>query len=174
MVKGLKTYAFNGTTDIGGIMDRIKELVKLLNEHNYRYYTLDNPSISDKEYDKLYDELRALESSTGIILADSPTNRIGGEVLDKFEKHEHIRPLYSMDKAQSIEQLVSWHERNSRTSQLLGIELDYVVELKFDGLTINLTYKDGNLFTASTRGNGSVGEKDFRTNKDNILYSFDN
>lgn len=140
-------------------MDRIKELVKLLNEHNYRYYTMDNPSISDKEYDKLYNELRELESSTGIILADSPTNRIGGEVLDKFEKHEHIRQLYSMDKAQSIEQLVSWHERNSRTSQLLGIELDYVVELKFDGLTINLTYKDGNLFTASTRGNGSVGEK---------------
>ncbi|WP_455256713.1 NAD-dependent DNA ligase LigA [Peptoniphilus asaccharolyticus] len=140
-------------------MDRIKELVKLLNEHNYRYYTLDDPSVSDKEYDKLYDELKALEISTGIVLEDSPTNRIGAEILDKFEKHEHIHQLYSMNKAQSIEEVVSWHERNYRTAQLMGIELDYVVELKFDGLTINLTYRDGKLFTAATRGNGSVGEK---------------
>ncbi len=74
-------------------IDRIKELIKELNAHSYNYYTLDNPTITDKEYDALYDELHALELETGYIQPDSPTQRVGGEVLDKFEKHTHIRKL---------------------------------------------------------------------------------
>lgn len=140
-------------------MERIQELVKSLNEYNYAYYTLDAPKVSDKEYDKLYDELKKLENETGIVLEDSPTNRIGGDILEKFEKHEHLNPLYSMDKAQSFEELISWHERNLKVAENYNKKLDYVVELKFDGLTINLTYKEGKLYTAATRGNGKVGEK---------------
>ncbi|HBB27784.1 MAG TPA: DNA ligase (NAD(+)) LigA, partial [Clostridiales bacterium] len=92
-------------------IDRIKELIKELNIHSYNYYTLDNPTITDKEYDALYDELHALELETGYIQPDSPTQRVGGEVLDKFEKHTHIRKLWSLDKAQNVGELYAWEER---------------------------------------------------------------
>lgn len=139
-------------------MDRMRELIALIEKFNYEYYTLDSPSISDKEYDKLYDELKKLELETGIVLENSPTLRIGDAVLEKFEKHQHLQQLYSMDKAQSYEELIAWHERNVKVAEEADRVLDYVVELKFDGLTINLTYENGKLVTAATRGNGKVGE----------------
>lgn len=147
------------------IIDRIRELIDKVNKLNYHYYTLDDPIVSDAEYDELYYKLKKLEDENKIILPNSPTTRVGGEVLSKFEKHTHIAPLYSLDKAQSYEELRTWHERNLKALQSYrasgkNIEnLKYVVELKFDGLTINLTYEDGYLKMASTRGNGFIGEE---------------
>ena len=134
----------------------MQALVKRLNETAYAYYVLDNPMISDKEWDALYNELIAMEKETGTVLADSPTHRVGGEPLTGFEQHTHITRLWSMDKVQSIGELEAWIDR---TERLLGqTELQYFVEYKFDGLTLNLTYRDGHLVQAATRGNGTVGE----------------
>ena len=109
---------------------RIDELVELLNKYSYHYYTLDEPLVADVEYDKLYDELVKLEKETGYIRQDSPTNRVGGELLTGFVKHTHLNPLYSMDKAQSFDELRAWEERNKRL--LPGVkDIEYVVELKF-------------------------------------------
>lgn len=146
-------------------LDRIKELIEIINDLNYHYYTLDNPKVSDKEYDKLYDELVSLEKETNIIFPYSPTQRVGGEVLDKFEKHTHLARLWSLDKSQSYGELINWDNRvrraideyNSNNEDKLPA-VKYIVEYKFDGLTINLTYKDGVLVQAATRGNGVVGE----------------
>lgn len=145
--------------------NRIRELVDLLNELNYYYYTLDSPKVSDKEYDALYDELLSLESKTGTILSDSPTQRVGGAPLEKFEKHRHLGSLWSLDKGQSYGELRSWDQRARKLIEQYNLEHDeklpqptYVMELKFDGLTINLTYKDGNLVQGATRGNGVIGE----------------
>ncbi len=145
--------------------DRIKELVDTLNQLSYYYYTLDNPKVSDKEYDALYDELLRLESETGFILPDSPTQRVGGAPLEKFEKHRHLGSLWSLDKGQSFEELRNWNQRAKRLIEQYNLEHaeklpqpTYVMELKFDGLTINLTYEDGNLVQGATRGNGTVGE----------------
>lgn len=141
--------------------ERIEELVKQLNDYNYHYYTLDEPIVSDGEYDKLYDELVKLEHETGIMLPESPTQRVGGELLEGFVKHTHLAPLYSLDKAQSIEKIREWEKRAERlvkASNEKVLELLFLVELKFDGLTINLTYDEGRLVMASTRGNGVVGE----------------
>ena len=138
--------------------DKMKELVKVLNEHSYNYYVLDKPLISDKEYDKLYDELVALEGETGEILPDSPTLRVGGEPLKSFQAHQHLAPLWSLDKAKTCEELVAWDARTKKLTQGEGLPLEYVVEYKFDGLTLNLTYANGQLVQAATRGNGAVGE----------------
>lgn len=145
-------------------VDRMKELVAYLNEMAYRYYTLDEPTIADAEYDRLYDELVRLEAETGVRLPDSPTRRVGGAVLAGFEPHTHLARLWSMGKAQSIEALEEWARRaeklradaNAAGAQLPPIR--YVVEHKFDGLTINLTYEGGRLVQAATRGNGVTGE----------------
>ncbi len=137
---------------------RMKELIQALNIHNYNYYVLDKPVISDKEYDKLYDELVALEKETGEALSDSPTLRVGGDPLKGFEPHRHIAPLWSLDKAKACEELRSWDARIKRLLEGEGLPLEYVVEYKFDGLTINLTYDEGQLVQAATRGNGTVGE----------------
>lgn len=146
--------------------NKIQELVKQLNEWNYHYYTLDEPIVSDAEYDKAYDELVRLEKETNIILEESPTQRIGGEVLDKFQKHFHLSSLYSLDKAQSKMEIKHWMDRNKRILNQYKIEnqedipeLEYFIELKFDGLTINLTYNEGRLVMAATRGTGIVGEE---------------
>lgn len=146
-------------------IDRIKELIKELNNHSYNYYTLDNPTITDKEYDLLYDELHALELETGYIQPDSPTQRVGGEVLDKFEKHTHIRKLWSLDKAQNVGELYAWEERANKLRSEYNLThedklppIEFILELKFDGLTINLTYDNGLLVQGATRGNGSIGE----------------
>lgn len=144
-------------------MNRMRELVDRLNETAYQYYTLDAPTISDKEWDALYDELTALEKETGERLPDSPTRRVGGEVLPGFEPHTHLARLWSMGKAQSIEELEDWARRAEKLRQdaMGGAKLprlQYVVEHKFDGLTVNLTYENGLLVQAATRGNGITGE----------------
>ncbi|BFT66051.1 NAD-dependent DNA ligase LigA [Parvimonas parva] len=148
-------------------MDNMKEIVEKLNLWAYQYYTLDEPIVSDAEYDKLYDELLKLEKETGIILPNSPTQRVGGEVLEKFEKHTHLKELYSLQKAQSFGELEDFHNRcvkllNEYNSiNNTNKTLEYYVEFKFDGLTINLTYDNGILISASTRGNGVYGEEVF-------------
>ena len=145
-------------------MDRMRELVDRLNETAYQYYTLDAPTITDREWDALYDELVALETSSGVRLPDSPTRRVGGEVLSAFEPHTHLARLWSMGKAQSIGAVREWDARARRLigeARAGGAQLPepkYVVEHKFDGLTINLTYEGGQLTGAATRGNGITGE----------------
>lgn len=146
--------------------EEINELIEKIEELNYHYYTLDAPLVSDGEYDKLYDKLKKLEKETGISPNNSPTQKVGGEVLEKFQKHFHISRLYSQDKAQSYEDLKDWLDRANRLRKSYNQshddklpELEFVLEYKFDGLTINLTYEDGKLKNASTRGNGIVGEE---------------
>ncbi len=135
--------------------DRKRELVDILNKWAYEYYVLDAPTVSDKEYDTLYDELRALEEASGEVYPDSPTRRVGGEPIKGFEKHTHIARLFSLDKSVTEEQLLSFV---TRTQKAAGEELIYTVEYKFDGLTVCLTYDKGVFVRATTRGNGTVGE----------------
>lgn len=137
--------------------NRMRELVDELNRHAYRYYVLDDPTISDKQYDMLFDELVALEAQLGYSLPDSPTHRVGGEPLKEFTQHRHIARLWSLDKAQSTEAVRAWADRVARL--LPGEKLEYSLEYKFDGLTLNLTYDGGQLVQAVTRGNGEVGEE---------------
>ncbi|HZG87465.1 NAD-dependent DNA ligase LigA [Paenibacillus sp.] len=146
--------------------EQMRQLVDELNRHNYLYYTLDRPEISDAEYDKLYDRLAALEKETGEVLPDSPTLRVGGEVLKGFDPHKHRARLWSLDKAQTKEDLLAWHARVQKLVNEYNAgepdeplpEPSFVLELKFDGLTLNLTYENGELVQAATRGNGTVGE----------------
>jgi len=148
-------------------LERMQQLVAIITEHNYRYYTLDQPTINDTDYDKLYDELVELEKETGVLLPESPTQRVGGELLKGFESYKHRARLWSLDKAQNTEDLLTWNTRllkavadyNAKHPDEEPLpQPSYVVELKFDGLTLNLTYEDGQLVQAATRGNGAVGE----------------
>ena len=134
--------------------DRVRYLIDTLNKWAYEYYVLDNPSVDDKEYDKLYDELRSIEDSTGVIEFDSPTKRVGGEPVKGFEKHTHVHRLYSLDKAVSYEQMSAFFNRISKVVEKPA----YTVEYKFDGLTMCLTYDNGRFVRATTRGNGVEGE----------------
>jgi DNA ligase (NAD+) len=144
----------------------MKALIEEINKHNYSYYTLDQPSITDKEYDALYDKLVAMEKESGIVLPASPTQRVGGEILKGFVPHRHLSRLWSLDKAQNADDLQAWHTRvlklindyNSKNPETPLPDPSFVVELKFDGLTLNLTYDQGRLVQASTRGNGTIGE----------------
>ncbi len=136
-------------------MDRMTELVKLLNRYAKEYYVLDEPTVSDYEYDRLYDELLKLEKESGVVLPDSPTKRVGGEPLKKFEQSKHLLRLYSLDKCQSKDELTSWLDK--LTTQLNGFPT-MTAEYKFDGLTINMLYENGELVKATTRGNGEIGE----------------
>ncbi len=135
----------------------IEKLVKDLNYHNYRYYVLDSPVISDAEYDRLYRRLRDLEEKHNYVLPDSPTQRVGAPALEKFEKVKHSEPMLSLDNAFSYDEV---REFDRRIKRLLGAEADveYTVEPKYDGLAIELTYRKGSLFRASTRGDGYEGE----------------
>lgn len=135
-------------------MDRMRELIKQLNKWAYEYYVLDNPSVSDREYDKLYDELTELEKSTGRRDFDSPTRRVGGEPVKGFERHAHISRLYSLDKSVNSEQLDAFFTRVGKVVE----KPEYTVEYKFDGLTMCLTYEGGKFVRATTRGNGVEGE----------------
>ena len=135
--------------------DRKRELVDILNKWAHEYYVLDAPTVSDKEYDALYDELRRLEEESGEVFADSPTRRVGGEPIKGFEKHTHIARLFSLDKSVSEEQLRAFL---TRVEKAAGREVQYTVEYKFDGLTVCLTYENGAFVRATTRGNGVVGE----------------
>ncbi len=137
-------------------MDRMHELVKQLNEYAYQYYTLDNPTVSDVEYDRLYDELLALEKASGVVLDDSPTKRVGDVVLKKFNTVKHLGRLYSLDKCQTKEAMNEWLDKliSANHNKMPEVSLEY----KFDGLTINMLYEDGKLVRAATRGNGIEGE----------------
>lgn len=136
------------------ILDKTAELIKKLNEYAYHYYVLDSPIASDKEYDALYNELLEIEAVEGV-REDSPTRRVGGEVLDGFVKHSHILPLYSLEKANTIEALYAWRDK---VEEVVGDKVHYTLEYKFDGLTLNLTYNNGQLIQAATRGDGVTGE----------------
>jgi len=135
-------------------MDRQRELVDILNRWAYEYYVLDNPSVSDSEYDRLYDELKELERDSGVVYDDSPTKRVGGEPIKEFARHEHISRLYSLDKSVSEDELDAFF---TRVEKACGKTV-YTVEYKFDGLTVCLTYEGGKFLRATTRGNGTVGE----------------
>ncbi len=134
---------------------RIKELVEKLNKYAYEYYVLDNPTVADGEYDKLYDELVKLEKETGIVLNNSPTHRVGGEPISSFSKHKHINRLYSLDKSLTDEELYNF---DARIRKITSKPFLYTVEYKYDGLTICLTYDKGLFVRATTRGNGIEGE----------------
>lgn len=135
-------------------MDRVDYLIKTLNQWAYEYYVLDNPSVPDREYDKLYDELKRLEEETGEVRFDSPTRRVGGEPMKGFERHTHIARLYSLDKSVSYDELDAFFTRVGKAVE----NPEYTVEYKFDGLTMCLTYENGRFVRATTRGNGVVGE----------------
>ncbi|MCY7082130.1 NAD-dependent DNA ligase LigA [Streptococcus oralis] len=135
--------------------ERMNELVALLNRYATEYYTSDNPSVSDSEYDRLYRELVELEAAyPDQVLADSPTHRVGGKVLDGFEKYSHQYPLYSLQDAFSREELEAF---DARVRKELPHPI-YICELKIDGLSISLTYEKGILVVGATRGDGSIGE----------------
>ena len=134
---------------------RMNELVTLLNRYATEYYTSDNPSVSDSEYDRLYRELVELETAyPDQVLADSPTHRVGGKVLDGFEKYSHQYPLYSLQDAFSREELEAFDARVRKEVA----HPTYICELKIDGLSISLTYEKGILLAGATRGDGSIGE----------------
>ena len=134
---------------------RMNELVALLNRYATEYYTSDNPSVSDSEYDRLYRELVELETAyPDQVLADSPTHRVGGKVLDGFEKYSHQYPLYSLQDAFSREELEAFDARVRKEVT----HPTYICELKIDGLSISLTYEKGILVAGATRGDGSIGE----------------
>ena len=148
------------------IREEISQLIEKINELNYHYYTLDESLVSDGEYDKLYDKLKQLENESGIILENSPTQEVGGQILEKFEKHFHLTKLLSQNKAQTYEELEEWINRSQRLRKEYNDshedkldELTFIMEYKFDGLTVNLTYENGKLTSAASRGNGVVGEE---------------
>ena len=135
--------------------ERMKELVELLNRYATEYYTSDNPSVSDSEYDRLYRELVELEKAhPDQVLPESPTHRVGGKILDGFEKYSHQYPLYSLQDAFSREELDAFHARVRKELD----DVTYICELKIDGLSISLTYEQGIFVAGATRGDGSIGE----------------
>ncbi len=139
---------------------RAAELRELLNYHNYRYYVLARPVISDGEYDRLMDELRALEAQfPELRTPDSPTQRVGGEPAEGFAKVEHPAPILSLDKVTNREELRAWHTRIRKLLPDDAPPFAYTVEPKFDGLTVVLHYHDGRFVLGATRGNGHVGEE---------------
>jgi DNA ligase (NAD+) len=143
--------------DINKVKQRIAELREIINHHNYRYYVLDSPEISDAEYDELMKELRQLEAEhSELVTPDSPTQRIGAPPVEAFGVVEHPQPLLSLSNAFSYEELEAWHKRVSRL--LGGRQFDLVCEPKIDGLAVALTYVDGLLVTGATRGDGYRGE----------------
>ncbi|MCK8825476.1 NAD-dependent DNA ligase LigA [Fuchsiella alkaliacetigena] len=147
------------------VESEMEELVAKLNKYNHHYYVLADPLVSDQEYDRLYDRLLELESESGIVLPNSPTQRVGSEPLAEFESHRHLAKLWSLDKAQSAVELKEWDNRvrrlikkyNQEHNQELPQPL-YTLEYKFDGLSINLTYREGQLVQAATRGTGESGK----------------
>ena len=135
--------------------DRIDELVNIITEANYNYHVLDNPTITDQEYDSYYRELEILEEKyPELVRDDSPTHRVGGVVLDEFEKVEHAIPMMSLGDVFNEDEIRAFDSRIKKE----GINPTYVCELKIDGLSVSLHYEKGILKTAATRGNGVVGE----------------
>ncbi|MBE7074022.1 MAG: NAD-dependent DNA ligase LigA [Clostridiales bacterium] len=136
------------------ILEKMKSLISEIDKHNYNYYVLDNPTISDSEYDKLYYSLVDLEKESGIILPYSPTLKVGGDILESFTKRKHEVNLYSLNKVRDYSDLADWV--NDMNKQTGGTE--FAVEYKFDGLSLVIEYENGVFKSATTRGNGSVGE----------------
>lgn len=136
--------------------DRMKELVEKLNKYAALYYEEDAPVVSDAEYDKLYDELRALEESEGYSLKNSPTHRVGGAPQKKFAQSKHLLRLYSLDKCRTKEEIAEWY---ARIVKVVGREPEITAEYKFDGLTLNILYEGGEMVKAATRGDGVTGEE---------------
>ena len=137
------------------LQDRVKFLRDEINKHNYNYYVLDNPTISDFEYDNLFSELKEIEAKNPeLVSPDSPTHRVG-TISTKFEEYKHEYRLYSLDNTYNSEELEKWYERVTKEC---GSEQELVCELKIDGLAIALSYKNGLFTTGVTRGNGIVGE----------------
>lgn len=136
--------------------NRMKELVDTLNDYAYRYYVLDDPAVTDDVYDRLYDELSALERVSGERLPDSPTRRVGGDPVSAFSPHEHISRLYSLDKCRSFDELREWAAKAVRAAGETPVT--FTLEYKLDGLTLVVTYENGLFKGAATRGNGVTGE----------------
>lgn len=139
------------------MLDRMKKLVDKLNEYSKAYYYSGTPLVSDDEFDALMDELKALEAETGVILPDSPSVNVGGAVPEAFKEHTHIARLWSLDKVRTEAELRDWANRCVKANHGKS-DIQFLLEYKFDGLTINLTYDNGILVQAATRGNGIVGE----------------
>jgi DNA ligase (NAD+) len=139
------------------VRKEMERLVRDLNDHAYRYYVLDSPVISDPEYDRMFRRLRDLEEEYGVVLPDSPTRRVGAPPLEKFEKVRHAEPMLSLDNAFSEEEVLDFVGRIMRHLKTEE-DITYTVEPKYDGLAIELTYRQGVIERASTRGDGTVGE----------------
>jgi DNA ligase (NAD+) len=143
---------------------RISELIAALNEHNHRYYVLNAPTISDYEFDQLLKELEALEQAhPKLAEPNSPSKRVGGDITDKFEKVKHKYPMLSLSNTYNREEIIEWESRvhkglGAGTDLFSSVEIEYVMELKYDGLAISLTYENGQLTRGVTRGDGETGE----------------
>ncbi len=135
-------------------LERMHQLIDIITEHNYNYYVLDNPTIPDVEYDKLYYELVDLEQELNLVLPSSPTQRVGDNVLESFKKHTHQVRLYSLNKIRDFDALDKWMQE----MRAFDPDTDFSLEYKFDGLQLVLEYQNGVLQNATTRGNGLVGE----------------
>src|SRR5258708_6638838 len=140
--------------------NRADELRTLLNYHNHRYYVLDSPEIADAEYDRLFHELKQLEETyPELVTPESPTQRVGADLVTTFDPVSHRVPMLSLDNAFGEEELREWDRKVKR---YIGMppeaDVEYMCELKIDGLSINVTYEDGRLARAATRGNGTTGE----------------
>ncbi|HEY8770743.1 MAG TPA: hypothetical protein VIM03_09380, partial [Thermoleophilaceae bacterium] len=142
--------------------ERAAELRKQLEHHNHRYYVLDDPDVSDSEYDALLNELRDLEAEhPELRTPDSPTQRVGAKPLDKFEQVRHLQPMLSLANARNEEELQAWVVRMEQRLKKDGVEdaaIRFVTEPKIDGLAISLVYEDGVLVRGATRGDGEIGE----------------
>lgn len=146
-------------TDEKPVEEQIKELRQKIDYHRYRYHVQNDPVISDAEYDTLYRDLEALEEEhPELVTPESPTQRVGAEPLDSFEKVDHPAPILSLQSAQNMEEVHAWRTRIGRLLPEDVTELEYVVEPKVDGLTVVLTYENGRFVQGATRGNGQVGE----------------
>src|SRR5204862_8215954 len=142
--------------------ERAAELRRELDHHNHRYYVLDDPEITDQQYDALLNELRDIEAEHPELLTpDSPTQRVGAKPLEKFEQVRHLQPMYSLANARNEEELRAWDVRVRNLMEKQGLEtegLEYVTEPKIDGLAISLVYEEGLLVRGATRGDGEIGE----------------
>lgn len=138
------------------LVRRLEELRDEIRRHDHAYYVLDNPTVSDGEYDRIFLELRRIEEEhPELVTPDSPTQRVGGQVGEQFQKVRHLSPMLSLQNAFEEDEIRAW---DRRVHQAVGDDVEYVVELKIDGLAISLTYEEGRLVRAATRGDGAVGE----------------
>jgi DNA ligase (NAD+) len=141
-----------------GLVQRVEELQRLLNDASYEYYVLEAPTLSDAEYDRLLRELKQIEAAhPELATADSPTQRVGAEPATQFAKVEHLAPMYSLDNAFSADELRAWEDRNARIASEVR-HSGYVCELKMDGTAVSLRYENGAFVRGATRGNGRIGE----------------